>query len=230
VAGVSGILLASRPLRLDAPTPSPSPLASGSSSSRRLSIYPEPEPEIVLVETHNELERQIGSVRVKATGVYNNAQVQVQSAISKWIGVEEAVEHRVKSIIPKDEAFTPGILYIGVAALAGSIFARSRTLPVRVLLPPTLFILAFPQFLPKTSANLRGYFGSLEDTYTPSIAAQHDALKKSLHDAFVQAWKSYEKASSSTKEGVQSTLTKVEEWSGLKLGADEKGKRDSSSP
>jgi MICOS complex subunit MIC26 len=208
--------------------------------------------------------------------VYNNSQVQVQSAISKWIGLEEVVERepnhegvfwssidslridRVKSIIPKDETFTPGILYIGVAALAGSIFARSRkchshfssslpaysagqrlisnhllyagSLPVRVLLPPTLFILAFPQFLPKTSANLQGYFGSLEDAYTPSVAVQHDALKKSLHDAFVEAWKSYEKASSSTKEGVQGTLKKVEEWSGLKLGADEKGKRDSSSP
>jgi len=194
-----------------------------------LSIYPGPDPEVLLVETHSELERQIGAVRVKATGIYNNSQAQVHSVVSKWIGVEEAVEHRIKSIIPKDEALTPGVLYIGVAALAGSVFARSRSLPVRVLLPPTLLLFAFPQFLPKTSANLRAYFASLEDTYAPSIAAQHDSLNKSLHDASVEAWKAYDKANASTKEGIQNALKQAQEWSGLKLGADEKGKRDSSS-
>jgi hypothetical protein len=76
---------------------------------------------------------------------------------------------------------------------------------------------------------LRAYFASLEDTYTPSLAAQHDSLKKSLHDASVEARKAYDNANASTKDGIQSTLKKVEEWSGLKLGVDEKGKRASSS-
>jgi hypothetical protein len=33
----------------------------------------------------------------------------------------------VKSVIAKDEPLTPGILYIGVAGLAGSVLARNRT-------------------------------------------------------------------------------------------------------
>ena len=35
----------------------------------------------------------------------------------------------IKSIIPKDETLTPGILYVGVATLAGSIIARPRMCP-----------------------------------------------------------------------------------------------------
>lgn len=32
----------------------------------------------------------------------------------------------VRSILPKNEPLTPGILYIGVAGLAGSVMARNR--------------------------------------------------------------------------------------------------------
>ena len=34
---------------------------------------------------------------------------------------------RVKSLISPEEPITPGILYVGVAALSGSVFARGRT-------------------------------------------------------------------------------------------------------
>ena len=61
----------------------------------KLSIYPGPDPEVLLVETHSELERKIGAVRVKATGIYNNSQTRVHSVVSKWIGVEEAVEREL---------------------------------------------------------------------------------------------------------------------------------------
>lgn len=58
----------------------------------KLSIYPEPDAEVLLVETHSELEHQIGQLRVQGTQIYDQSRGAVQSAISRWIGVEEAVE------------------------------------------------------------------------------------------------------------------------------------------
>lgn len=45
---------------------------------------------------------------------------------------------RVKSLKAKDEDITPGILYVGVATMAGSIIARTRTL--QSITPAYLFL------------------------------------------------------------------------------------------
>jgi hypothetical protein len=58
----------------------------------QLSIYPAPDREILLQETPSELEKQIGVARRAVTGVYNDAHGSVQTVISKWVGVEHAVE------------------------------------------------------------------------------------------------------------------------------------------
>jgi len=57
-----------------------------------LGIYPEPDPEIVLQETTSELERQIGVARRAVADVYLKGHQEVQGVVSKWIGVEQAVE------------------------------------------------------------------------------------------------------------------------------------------
>jgi hypothetical protein len=41
---------------------------------------------------------------------------------SDWNGI---LAGEVKSVLPKDEPLTPGILYVGVAGLAGSVLARN---------------------------------------------------------------------------------------------------------
>ena len=56
------------------------------------SIYPVPQQDILLLDTPSELEKQIAIARRYVTGTYTDAYAQVQSAVSKWIGVEHAVE------------------------------------------------------------------------------------------------------------------------------------------
>ena len=58
----------------------------------QLSIYPSPQPEIILLDTPSELEKHIGNVRRTVTGVYTDAHARVQGVVSRWIGVEHAVE------------------------------------------------------------------------------------------------------------------------------------------
>jgi len=62
-----------------------------------LSIYPAPDPEIVVQEVPSELEKQIGVARRHLTAAYSDAHAQVQGLVSKWIGVEHAVERMFSS-------------------------------------------------------------------------------------------------------------------------------------
>ncbi|KAH8081340.1 apolipo protein O-domain-containing protein [Cristinia sonorae] len=183
----------------------------------KLPIYPRPDPEIVLQENPSELERQIGIARRAVTHTYLEGHAKVQEVVSRWIGVEQAVEHRVKSIVAADEPLTPGILYVGVATLTGSIIARNRFIGTRLLLPPTLFLLSLNHFLPKTSHNLSAYFSSLEQTYFPALAEKHAI-------ANAHASMTWERAKEATKDGretlsggVVALVGKLQDATGLKL-------------
>ncbi|KAI0065008.1 hypothetical protein BV25DRAFT_1989730 [Artomyces pyxidatus] len=184
---------------------------------QKLSIYPAVDEDVVVVDSPSQLETQIGVARRAATGVFNNVHGQVQGVISKWIGLEQAVEHRVKSIIAPDEPLTPGLLYVGVASLTGSIFARNRFILTRLFLPPTLFFLSLDYFLPKTSHNLSEYFGSLEDTYFPTFAAKHEIAK--AHTGMT--WERVKDASHDGRlkfeAGLGSVVKKIQEVTGLKV-------------
>lgn len=79
------------------------------------------------MRTDSELARHVGVAREYATSTYLDAQSKVHQAVEKWIGVEHAVERQVKEIIPEDEPMTPGLLYVGVATLTGSVIGRRRT-------------------------------------------------------------------------------------------------------
>ena len=63
----------------------------------QLPIYPSSQPDVVLIETPSELEKQIGIGRRALTGTYEDAHARIQSVISKWIGVEQAVERTFRT-------------------------------------------------------------------------------------------------------------------------------------
>ncbi|OBZ69639.1 MICOS subunit MIC26 [Grifola frondosa] len=186
-------------------------------SGEKLPIYPTPDPEILLVETPSELERQIGVGRRALTSTYLDAHSRVQGVISRWIGVEQAVETRVKSLIAPEEPLTPGILYVGVAALTGSVLARNRILATRLLLPPTLLILSLNHFLPKTTHNISQYLGSLEDAYFPTLSQKHAVAN--AHTAMT--WERLKDATTDGRdramEGVTGIVGRLESTTGLKL-------------
>lgn len=193
------------------------PVVIQSDAKSKLNIYPEPNPEIVLQETPSELERQIGVARRAVAGVYLKAHQEVQGAVSKWIGVEQAVERRVKSIVVPEEPLTPGLLYVGVSALTGSILTRNRSMFMRFALPPTLLLLSFDHFLPKTYHNLFSYLGSLEDKYLPAVAEKHDIAR--AHSAMT--WERIKDATKGGRatlgSGVENVVHKAQDTTGLRF-------------
>ncbi|KAG9217606.1 hypothetical protein CCMSSC00406_0010425 [Pleurotus cornucopiae] len=188
-----------------------------SQEPEKLPIYPLRTPDVLLVEESTPLEKHIGIARRAVTETYHDAYAQVQGVVSKWIGVEHAIEHRVKSIIAPDEPLTPALLYVGISTLTGSILARNRGLPTRVLLPPVFLLASLNHFLPKTSANLSGYLSALEETYFPTLAEKHAIAN--AHSRMT--WERVKEGTQSGREGVMKGVEGAVEWvqgaTGLKV-------------
>lgn len=79
-------------------------------------------------------------------------------------------------MLPRDESLTPGIIYVLIAGLTGSVISRTRAFPIRFLTPPLFTVLAMPYFLPKTSSNIRQYLSDVEDRHFPEFAQRHDQI------------------------------------------------------
>ena len=124
---------------------------------------------------------------------------------------------RIKSIISTNESLTPGLLYVGIATLTGSIIARNRMLLTRFLLPPIFLFASANHFLPETTGNLTSYLGSLEDTYFPSLSEKHDVAKAHTQ----MTWEKVKDATASSRDqlnrGAMTAVEKVQEVTGLKL-------------
>lgn len=124
---------------------------------------------------------------------------------------------RVKSLISPDESLTPGLLYVGVATLSGSILARNRFLPTRLLLPPAFLLISANHFLPKTTANLTSYFGSLEETYFPTFSQKHDTANQHTQMAWHQLKDATENGRQWLSRGAGTAIDRVQDATGLKL-------------
>jgi MICOS complex subunit MIC26 len=124
---------------------------------------------------------------------------------------------RVKSLVVPEEPLTPGILYVGVATLTGSIISRNRILPTRLFLPPLFFLLTLNHFLPKTSHNLSLYVSELEERYTPTLKEKHDIANAHTR----MTWERAKEATRDGREGIskvaEGLVGRVQDATGLKL-------------
>lgn len=98
----------------------------------------------------------------------------------------------IKSTVDKDEEVFPNALYVGVAALAGTIIARNRNVVLRFLTSSTLAIGTSYYLLPKTTHNVAVQLEKLEKKY-PQLQSAHqsvnnqvDQVKKQIDDTVSQ--------------------------------------------
>ncbi|VDC05561.1 unnamed protein product [Peniophora sp. CBMAI 1063] len=187
-------------------------------SGQKLPIYPLPEREIVVVEQTSALEEHIGVARRHVQALYADAYGQVHGVVSRWIEVEHSIERRIKALHAPGEQLNPGLLYIGVAALSGSVLARGRNIVIRTLLPPTLFVAASSHFLPQTTSNVRAYFAELEEKHAPGLADVHNTAIAHSQMTWARAVDAISNGRRVTVEKTEGVVKKVEETTGLKLG------------
>ncbi|KAG8812073.1 hypothetical protein FRC17_002212 [Serendipita sp. 399] len=143
----------------------------------RLPIYPTDSPKPEVVEVPTQLESNIRKTREIVTEAYGVGRSRVQTVIDRWIGVEHAVETRLKSLSPPAdvEPLFPGALWVGVAMLSGSIFSRGRRIS-RIIRPPLWGLVAAAFFLPNHTRNVGNYIFELEERYIPAVAKRQQEL------------------------------------------------------
>lgn len=96
--------------------------------------------------------------------------------------MESEVTNTVNSTIDKDEEIFPNILYVGVAALGGTILARNRNIVLRFLTSTTLAVGASYYLLPKTTQNVAAHLERLEKRY-PQLIELHQQVNNTVNDA-----------------------------------------------
>ncbi|KAJ2743164.1 hypothetical protein GGI20_003947 [Coemansia sp. BCRC 34301] len=90
--------------------------------------------------------------RGSVSSALDMAQTHGQILVSRWIGLEQRVADVVRRTVPEGERLAPGIIYVGVAALAGPIFTRRRNFAVRWMSPLVFGAAAGAYFLPGTTS------------------------------------------------------------------------------
>ncbi|KAL5525355.1 hypothetical protein ACEPAF_9225 [Sanghuangporus sanghuang] len=138
------------------------------------------------------------------------------SWVDRWIAIEHAVEKRIKGFKSPEEQITPGVLYVGIATLSGSILARSRSRPTRFLLPPVLLLLSSNYFLPKTTSNIGSYVSDLEHTYFPRAARFTDTAVAHSQMTWEMAENKANEGKEALNSGVEKTIGAIQDATGLK--------------
>ncbi|KAH8144611.1 uncharacterized protein LAJ45_11379 [Morchella importuna] len=155
------------------------------------SLYdpPAPEPSVSTPESHtrtptptDRLAVHIGTARRFVTAHAALAQREIDSAFSKYLSVESTVTSTIASLAPprsSEEKVVPGLLYVAVSTMAGSILVRRRMLPIRVVTPLVVAVGAGWYFMPETSRNVGDLVWEWEKK-VPQVAETHLAVREGV--------------------------------------------------
>ncbi|PIA12972.1 hypothetical protein COEREDRAFT_83801 [Coemansia reversa NRRL 1564] len=166
--------------------------------------------------TETRISATLGNLRADGKHLVKGIQCHGQQIVRKWIEAEQRVERVIRNTVPEGESLAPGIVYVGVAMLAGPIFTRRRNVMVRWLSPWIFGSAAMSWFLPGTTAvvvrNIWGRYGDpttidrAKERWTELCNAQK-RLQKDMADRVQQLRISLQEG-----RGFSTTLpTKIEE-------------------
>ena len=136
---------------------------------------------------------------------------------------------RLKSLAPPPEVepLFPGALWVGIAALSGSILAPKRSMIRRVIYPPAWGFLAAIYFLPLTTNNVGKYIVELEDRYIPSVSKKQKEIAAQLRAGLADGREKTKGLRESFSGQVDKLGVTISERTGLKVSekAEEKEKK-----
>ncbi|GAA6011452.1 hypothetical protein JCM10207_002624 [Rhodosporidiobolus poonsookiae] len=120
---------------------------------KRLSLYSAPEHPAVLVPEKSPLQDQVAAARLAAAEQLKGLSEATEQGKEQWLQWEKSAEGAVKSVVSPKDQLNPNAVYVAVATLAGSVLGRNRGFLLRLVLPPTFFLLSAAHFLPNTFDN-----------------------------------------------------------------------------
>jgi MICOS complex subunit MIC26 len=147
---------------------------------------------------------QIGKARNWLYGYAVSAEDSVNKTMDSVFHLEKSFTETIASLAPPKESgekLMPGVIYVLVAAMAGSIVTRNRTIFLRATAPLALGIGAANYVLPNTTHNIADLAWKYEQRF-PALAEAHT-------NAYNRTEKFFSTAKAHTQMSVQIVDDKV---------------------
>ncbi|GAA95895.1 uncharacterized protein L969DRAFT_88737 [Mixia osmundae IAM 14324] len=185
---------------------------------RRKSIYDQPSGTIELEERPvTALQRNVGVARQHLQSFYAQTVQASNKTVDSLLSAENQLAKEAKAIRAPNEPLTPHLLYVGIAALTGSILTRNRNILLRLTIPPLFLFGSASYLLPATTQNLVNRVSELEHRHAPGFARSQDAAFGQARQSLGWAQSRIEKTASDAKKRIEYGSQKAEELSGLKF-------------
>ena len=142
------------------------------------------------------------------------AEDKLNELMSSFLDLESSFTHTIASLAPPKESgeqLMPGMIYILVAAMAGSIISRNRNILVRTTVPVAIGVGAGWLVLPITTRNIGDLLWRYEQK-APFISDNHLRIRSGLEQAWRLARERGEITLKAIDETVHGGRETVEEW------------------
>ncbi|KAI0842873.1 apolipo protein O-domain-containing protein [Hypoxylon sp. FL0890] len=169
------------------PVPSPASDTISPTSSTVLSSHPEQEEHKHHSPTPTDrLAVEIGKARLFLYRYASATEDAVNGAIDRAFNLERSFTETIASLAPPRESgekLMPGLVYVLVASMAGSIISRNRNILLRASVPVAFGVGAGWLLIPVTMTNVSNLLWQYERKF-PTIADAHLKTRQGVQDAW----------------------------------------------
>ncbi|KAK8114457.1 MICOS subunit MIC26 [Apiospora kogelbergensis] len=177
------------------------------------------EPEEVNTRPHgptptDRLAEQIGKARLFLYQQATTAEDAVNAAMDRAFHLEKSFTSTVASLAPPRESgerLMPGLVYVLVAGMAGSIVTRNRNVAFRAALPLALGVGAGWLVIPVTMTNVSGLLWTYEQRF-PVVAQAHLQARESIQRTWHAAKIHSDLSKRYVDDKVMTARDTVEDW------------------
>ncbi|KAI0446813.1 apolipo protein O-domain-containing protein [Xylaria telfairii] len=197
-------------------TPVPSPASDTIPPSAK--PFPEPEEELQIIRRGptptDRLAAQIGKARLFLYKQAVSAEDGVNTAVDKAFHLEQSFTSTIASLAPPRESgeqLMPGLVYVLVASMTGSIMSRNRNIFLRASLPLALGIGAGWLVIPVTMGNVADLLWTYEKRF-PAIADTHIRTREGIQRAWYMTKLHAQLGKNYVDDKVTDARDVVEDW------------------
>ncbi|KAI2466614.1 apolipo protein O-domain-containing protein [Annulohypoxylon bovei var. microspora] len=195
-------------------TPVPSPASDTIPPASSPSSLLLPEPKHHSPSPTDRLAVHVGKARLFLYRYATSAEDAVNNTIDAAFGLERSFTETVASLAPSRESgekLMPGVVYVLVASMAGSIASRNRNLLLRASIPLAFGIGAGWLLLPVTMTNVSDLLWTYERRF-PALADAHLKTRQGVQDAWRFARVHVDVGKTYVNEKVSDARDVVEGW------------------
>ncbi|KAK6539608.1 hypothetical protein TWF694_009817 [Orbilia ellipsospora] len=156
----------------------------------------------------------IGTGRKALHTEVTKVQKHLDHLFDKYLHIEHSVTTTVAGLAPSHrsgETIIPGIIFVAISAMAGSVIARRRMFPIRFLTPAITGVGASWYFLPETTRNVSDLAWKWEQK-VPQVAETHLQIRNGVLDGWKATSDGYKQARGYVEDSTATARRTIERW------------------